>query len=95
MMIISGLGRGLAYAPGLILVGMYFNRLRGVAVGLSTAGVGAGTFLLPPVVEMLFETYGFFGAFFILGGIALHFFVVAFLYRPLFLHRKIVLTGRR
>ncbi|XP_025112475.1 LOW QUALITY PROTEIN: monocarboxylate transporter 4-like [Pomacea canaliculata] len=93
--VVQGLGRGLAYAPGLILVGMYFNRLRGVAVGLSTAGVGAGTFLLPPVVEMLFETYGFFGAFFILGGIALHFFVVAFLYRPLFLHRKIVLTGRR
>nr|KAG5689025.1 hypothetical protein BaRGS_030676 [Batillaria attramentaria] len=37
-MLSMGIGRGLSYAPGLIIVGMYFNRRRGLGVGLSTAG---------------------------------------------------------
>ncbi|KAK7471588.1 hypothetical protein BaRGS_00035751, partial [Batillaria attramentaria] len=87
-------GRGLVYAPGLIIVGMYVNRYRGLGVGLSTAGVGAGTFLLPPVVELLFEEFGFQGAFLILGGVALNVCVVAAIYRPLSLHRSIVIGQR-
>ena len=65
-----------------------------MAVGLATAGVGAGTFILPPLVGFLFEKFGFSGAFFILGGLSLNFCVVAMLYRPLFVHRRIVLGKR-
>ncbi|KAK7471581.1 hypothetical protein BaRGS_00035744 [Batillaria attramentaria] len=93
--VVQGIGRGLSYAPGLIIVGMYFNRRRGLGVGLSTAGVGAGTFLLPPFVELIFETYGFSGAFLILGGLACNVFLVAMLYRPVFMHRQIVLRHRQ
>ena len=80
--------------PGLIIVGMYFNRHRGLGVGLATAGVGAGTFVLPPLVDFLFEEFGFSGAFLVLGGLSLNFCVVAMLYRPLFVHRRIVLGAR-
>ena len=90
----SGFGRGLTYAPGLIIVGMYFNRHRGLGVGLATAGVGAGTFVLPPLVDFLFEEFGLSGAFLVLGGLSLNFCVVAMLYRPLFVHRRIVLGAR-
>ena len=90
----AGIGRGLVYAPSLIIVGMYFNRHRGLGVGLATAGVGAGTFVLPPLVEWLFQHFGFQGAFLIMGAVALNSCIVAALYRPLFVHRNIVLGGR-
>ncbi|XP_070177130.1 uncharacterized protein [Littorina saxatilis] len=93
--LVQGFGRGLTYAPGLVITGMYFNRRRGLGVGLATAGVGAGTFILPPLVEFLFEEFGFQGAFLILGGIALNLCFVAMLYRPLFVHRHVVLGRRR
>ena len=82
------------YAPSLIIVGMYFNQHRGLGVGLATAGVGAGTFVFPPLVEWLFQHFGFQGAFLIMGAVALNSCIVAALYRPLFVHRNIVLGGR-
>lgn len=90
----TGFGRGLVYAPGVVVVGMYFNRHRGLSTGLGTAGVGLGTFLFPPMVEMLFEQFGFSGAFLMLSGIALHLCIVAALFRPLFIHRSIVIGDR-
>ncbi|KAL8559816.1 hypothetical protein ACOMHN_030152 [Nucella lapillus] len=92
--LLQGIGRGLVYSPSIIIVGLYFNRRRGLGVGLGTAGVGAGTFLMPPVVEGLFQRCGFQGAFLVLGALALNACVVAALYRPLFVHRNIVLGHR-
>ncbi|PVD22172.1 hypothetical protein C0Q70_17977 [Pomacea canaliculata] len=92
---LQGFGRGLVYAPGVVVVGMYFNRHRGLSTGLGTAGVGLGTFLFPPMVEMLFEQFGFSGAFLMLSGIALHLCIVAALFRPLFIHRSIVIGDRK
>ena len=49
-----GFGRCLTYTPSLIIVTAYFNKRRGLAVGMATAGVGLGMFLFPPLIGALF-----------------------------------------
>lgn len=90
----SGLGRSLTYTPSLLIVGYYFNKKRGVAVGLSTSGVGFGTFVCPPLFEFLFDYYGFEGAFLIMGAIMSNFFVSGALSRSLETHWKILKIDR-
>ncbi|CAL1543529.1 unnamed protein product, partial [Lymnaea stagnalis] len=85
---LQGLGRGLVYAPSVIIAGMYFDKHRGLAAGLGSSGVGVGTFCIVPLTQWLFDNYGFEGTFLILGGVALNGLVVAMLYRPLSLHYK-------
>ena len=45
-----GFGRCLTYTPSLIIVTNYFNKRRGLAVGMATAGVGLGMFSFPPLI---------------------------------------------
>lgn len=92
--ILGGLGRAFTYSPGLVIVGHYFNRRRGIAVGLATSGVGLGSFTFPPMIEGMFNTYGFSGTYLILSAISANFFVCGSLFRPLELHRKIVASDR-
>ncbi|KAK3599250.1 hypothetical protein CHS0354_012860 [Potamilus streckersoni] len=80
--LLGGFGSSFIYAPSLIIVSQYFNKKRGLAVGLSAAGVGLGTFLLPPLFGVLFDHYGFQGACLILSGITLNAVIAAFLFRP-------------
>ncbi|MEO7336645.1 MAG: MFS transporter [Caldimonas sp.] len=42
-----GVGVGLVYAPAISSVQPWFKRRRGLAAGIASAGVGAGTFVLP------------------------------------------------
>jgi len=88
--VLGGVGRSFAYTPGLIIVGYYFNKKRGLAVGLATSGVGLGCFLFPPLIELMFNSYGFFGTFIILSAIISNFLVCGALFRPLELHRAIM-----
>ena len=91
---IVGFGRALSYTPSLVIVGYYFNKRRGLAVGLATSGVGFGTFFLPPLMEVLFDFYGFAGAFLVLSGITAHFCISGAFFRPLELHHRIVRNER-
>ncbi|KAL8559770.1 hypothetical protein ACOMHN_030106 [Nucella lapillus] len=92
--LLQGIGRGLAYAPSVIVVGLYFKRRQGFSIGLGSAGVGAGTLVIPPVTEWMFQQLGFQGAFLVLGALVLNTCVVAALFRPFFVHRNIVLGYR-
>ncbi|RUS78430.1 hypothetical protein EGW08_013804 [Elysia chlorotica] len=87
---LQGIARGLLYGPSLIIVTMYFDRRRSFATGISTSGVGVGTFLLVPLIQFLFDTYGFMGGFLVTGAICFHALVMAMLSRPLFLHYKFI-----
>ncbi|WAR31067.1 MOT9-like protein [Mya arenaria] len=49
--IVGGFGRCLTYTPSLIIVTNYFNKRRGLAVGMTTAGVGLGMFSFPPLID--------------------------------------------
>lgn len=92
--LLLGTGRGLSYAPSLIIVAKYFDKRRGLATGIGQSGVGGGTFLLVPIAQFLFDTYGFQGAFLILGGIALNTNLAAMMYRPLSMHYLLMQSSR-
>ncbi|XP_069121010.1 monocarboxylate transporter 12-like [Argopecten irradians] len=78
-----GLGKSLAYTPGLVIVGQYFKKRRGLAVGLATAGGGIGTLVIPPVINRLFKELRFTGAMIILSGLSLQLCIAGSLYMPL------------
>ncbi|WAR29234.1 MOT12-like protein, partial [Mya arenaria] len=92
--VLGGVGRAFVYAPSLIMVGYYFNKRRGVAVGLATSGIGVGCFVFPPVVEIMFNHYGFQGTFLILAGVMSNFFVCGALFRSLEMQKQIIKTDR-
>ncbi|MFT3816451.1 MAG: MFS transporter [Rubrivivax sp.] len=48
-----GLGIGLVYTPAIACVQPWFTRRRGLAAGLASAGIGAGTLALPLLVAAL------------------------------------------
>ncbi|XP_045195972.2 monocarboxylate transporter 4-like [Mercenaria mercenaria] len=93
--VLCGLGRALVYTPSVVAVGYYFNKRRGIAVGISTSGVGFGCFLFPPVIELFFNYYGYSGTFLILAAIISNFFVCGALFRPLELQWKLMEYDRR
>lgn len=88
--VLGGVGRSFAYTPGLIIVGYYFNKRRGIAVGLATSGVGLGCFVFPPLIELMFNSYGFSRTLIILTAVISNFFVCGALFRSLETHRHIV-----
>ncbi|XP_059138620.1 monocarboxylate transporter 12-like [Physella acuta] len=93
--LLGGVGRGLVYAPGLIIVGMYFDKRVGLASGLGTSGVGIGTFLLVPLVQVMAQGYGFIGTFLLIGGFSANTLVAGMLFRPLSLHHKFTRAHKR
>lgn len=92
--VLTGFGTSLIFTPGLILVGHFFIVRRGMAVGLATVGAGVGSFIFPPFVQLLFETYGFRGTYLIMAAVMSHALIVGSLYRPLGLHRRIMAYDR-
>jgi MFS family permease len=50
-----------------LVVSRWFNRRRGVALGLMMAGLGTGAILMPPLAQHLISTFGWRGAFAIIG----------------------------
>ncbi|KAK3705129.1 hypothetical protein RRG08_005520 [Elysia crispata] len=90
---LQGIAMGLTYAPSLILINKYFDSRRSFATGIASSGSGIGTFLLVPVIQFLFDIYGFTSGFLMLGALCLHAVLMAMLFRPLFLHYKFM--GRK
>ena len=52
-----GLGVGLVYAPAIACVQPWFQRRRGLAAGLASAGIGAGTLVVPLLAAWAIETW--------------------------------------
>jgi len=78
-----GIGCGIAFMPGSVAVAKYFKNRRHLALAISSAGGGVGSFAFPPIIEMLNEHYTWRGMFLILGGISLNIVVFGALFRPL------------
>ncbi|CAL1545346.1 unnamed protein product [Lymnaea stagnalis] len=81
--LITGFGFGLSYSPCVVMVGHHFNKRRSLANGLSVAGSGVGSFILPNLMRLMLEKYNLSGCLLILGGIMLNVCVFAMLLRPL------------
>lgn len=82
----SGLGVGLATSAAFVALNHYFKKKRGQAVGLSMAGTAGGMLVMPQLVRILLESFGFQGAVLLLSGLALHSAVGATLLQPVKWH---------
>lgn len=67
-----GIGLGLIGPSTFIAVNSYFTSRRGQAIGLAMAGTGVGQMIMPHVVRILLDSYGFRGTILIMGGLALN-----------------------
>lgn len=66
----AGVGLGLINPSSFIAVNSYFSTKRGQAVGLALAGTGVGQMVMPHVVRILLDYYGFKGTILIMGALA-------------------------
>lgn len=65
---VAALGMGTAYVPCNTTVVKWFVRRRGLAVGLASSGGSVGTFLLPPLAQLLVAAVGWRTAYVIFGA---------------------------
>ena len=65
---VAALGMGTAYVPCNTTVVKWFVRRRGLAVGLASSGGSVGTFLLPPLAQLLVSAVGWRMAYVIFGA---------------------------
>ena len=82
VILISGLGGGIGYTASVVVIGFNFQKFRPVAMTAALSGIGIGTFILSPSMELVREYYGNAGYFIIIGGIALQKCVFAVLCKP-------------
>ncbi|XP_013408699.1 monocarboxylate transporter 12 [Lingula anatina] len=77
-----GLGIGLVYTPTMVIAGQYFEYRRSLALGVATAGLSFGQFILPPILQLLTDYYTWRGSMFVISGFCLQFCVCGALMRP-------------
>ncbi|KAL8596012.1 hypothetical protein ACOMHN_018324 [Nucella lapillus] len=80
--LLAGLGLGLTYAPSVITIGFYFDRLRGVASGLSVGFAAIGILSGSLITQTLIDQYSVSGAFIIIAAVSLHFCFFGGFFRP-------------
>lgn len=80
--LIEAIGMSGSFAIGSALVARWFNRKRGMALGIFSGGTGLGTLIMVPLAERLISAYGWAETFFVFGNFAWVFIVAtAFLLR--------------
>lgn len=80
--VLNGIGVGLATSAAFVALNHYFKNKRGQAVGLSMAGTALGMLIMPQLVRILLDWYGFRGAVLLLAGVALNAAVGSVLLQP-------------
>ncbi|XP_012176466.1 monocarboxylate transporter 12 isoform X1 [Bombus terrestris] len=80
--VLGGLGTGLAIASAFVALNTFFQKKRGQAVGFSMAGTTLAMMIVPQLIHLLLNSYGFRGAMLMVGGWALHSTIGACLLRP-------------
>ncbi|MFW5905886.1 MAG: MFS transporter [archaeon] len=71
--IVTALGLGIAYVVSYVAPVRWFDRRRGLATGIATAGAGAGIVLVPPIAEWSIDLVGWRSAY---TGLTLGFFLI-------------------
>ncbi|KAH3807801.1 hypothetical protein DPMN_136149 [Dreissena polymorpha] len=73
-------------SPELAIIGAYFNKHRGLANSIFTAGGSLGGLAFAPVVVKLFDEYGYTGAMLIISALLMHSILSGLLMRPIELY---------
>ncbi|MBN3304425.1 MOT9 protein, partial [Amia calva] len=81
--IVVGIGCGLVYAATVTITCQYFEKRRGLALGIVTTGTSVGGFLYATVQNELIELYGLEGCLLIVGALSLNLMACAGPMRPL------------
>ncbi len=79
---------GLIYQPSYVINVYYFDKFLGRANSISQTGTGVGIFALPPLLQLLIETYGWRGSLILLAAGLAHIAVCGALFRPSPLERQ-------
>ncbi|XP_056153137.1 monocarboxylate transporter 9-like isoform X2 [Lampris incognitus] len=81
--IVVGIGCGLVYAATLTITCLYFDKKRGLALGIVTTGTSVGGFLYATLQNELIVLFGLHGCLLIIGALALNIIACAGPMRPL------------
>jgi MFS family permease len=79
----SGSGLGVIYFASIVMIGRYFSKKRGLALGLAYCGSGVGGFLFAPLMEFLIAEYSWQGAVWVVSAIVLNCVPLGALLKPL------------
>ena len=78
-----GVGLSLTYVSSIFAVTYYFEKRRGLAIGLAVTGSGIGAFVYPFVIEKFLDEYFWKGTLLLLAGLSLHIIAAGCLFFPL------------
>jgi OFA family oxalate/formate antiporter-like MFS transporter len=78
--LLIGPGLSTVYSPLLTTISRWFTKWRGLALGIVTAGTGAGSFIIPPFASHLISIYGWRLSYLILGTIVGGIIIIATLF---------------
>ena len=67
--LIGGLGAGANALPYMRTIAAWFDRSRGLAIGLTLAGAGLGYTYVPPLLRFVIDDYSWRAAYFVLAGL--------------------------
>ncbi|CCD72668.1 MFS domain-containing protein [Caenorhabditis elegans] len=81
--VMGGLGFGMIYLPAIVVVGFYFDSKRAMATGISVAGSGVGTFLVPLICQVCIANLGWQKTIWVLAVMIFSCVFYGYLYRPL------------
>ena len=79
---ISGVGAGLCYGPSMVIIGIYFEKRRALANGITFGASSFGSFCFPPLIQYCLDSYGLQGTLLIMGGVMFHISAAGMLFRP-------------
>ncbi|XP_070553356.1 monocarboxylate transporter 12-like [Ptychodera flava] len=82
---LNGIGLNIAFLGGYTMIPQYFTDRYAFANGLAGTGGGCGSMVLPPIVVILIEQYGWHGAMIVLTGFSANLFVCAAGMKPPFI----------
>lgn len=68
-LLIGSLGAGANSLPYMLTISAWFDRRRGLAIGLSMAGAGFGFAYVPPLVQFMIDGYGWRSGYLLLAAI--------------------------
>lgn len=57
-LVLSGIGFGLVYLPSVVIINVWFEEKRSLALGIATCGSGLGTIIFSPLFNFLIVSFG-------------------------------------
>ncbi|XP_050028718.1 uncharacterized protein [Dermacentor andersoni] len=79
--VLAGSGHGILYGCVIVAINEYFDKRRGVALGINLTGATAASFVFPSIFDLLLSEYGLHGTLAITGALLLNIPVLGFLFR--------------